>query len=238
MASATISRYRGSKMWSGRNTFGKSTTFGSGNKGSKSDIGDQLSVFIAQRFGQLAASFATKPTKPRKHEEAIPCSLDLSSSWVPSCLRDFVVAFRGLDSMNRLRFLVHVVHQDVLAERIRGREIRLAFADLGDTADEAYEIVVAGQHEGVDHDPAFPARRHFRARFGDDERVEAEGVLVNAAIRLRQRRRLAVGDHDDLPHVFPLAIENPAGEPEAFASVRVVGADADAAELRQWDFLG
>src|SRR5204863_5052423 len=170
-------------------------------------------------FGQLAASFATKPTKPRKHEE----------------VRDFVVAFRGLGSMNRLRFLVHVVHQDVLAERIRGRKIRLAFADLGDTADEAYEIVVAGQHESVDHDPAFPARRHFRARFGDDERVEAEGVLVNAAIRLSQRRRLAVGDHDDLAHVFALAIENPAGEPEAFTRVRVVGADADAAELRQWD---
>ena len=37
-ASATISRYRGSKMCSGRNTLGKRTTFGSGNSGSRSDI--------------------------------------------------------------------------------------------------------------------------------------------------------------------------------------------------------
>ena len=37
-ASATISRYRGSKMCSGRNTFGKSTTFGSGKSGSRSDM--------------------------------------------------------------------------------------------------------------------------------------------------------------------------------------------------------
>ena len=32
-ASATISRYRASKMCSGRNTFGKRTTFGSGKIG-------------------------------------------------------------------------------------------------------------------------------------------------------------------------------------------------------------
>src|SRR5437867_1985571 len=91
MASATISRYRGSKMWSGRNTFGKSTTFGSGNNGSKSDIGDQLSAFNAQRFGQLAASFATKPTEPRKHEESIPCSFNLFAFFV--VLRVFVTSW-------------------------------------------------------------------------------------------------------------------------------------------------
>ena len=32
-ASASMARYRGSKMCSGRNTFGKSTTFGSGKIG-------------------------------------------------------------------------------------------------------------------------------------------------------------------------------------------------------------
>src|SRR6266487_3107203 len=88
MASATISRYRGSKMWSGRNTFGKSTTFGSGNNGSKSDIGDQLSMFNAQRFGQLAASL---PRSPRKHEESISCSFNLFVFFV--ALRVFVTSW-------------------------------------------------------------------------------------------------------------------------------------------------
>src|SRR5882672_12291261 len=63
--------------------------------------------------------------------------------------------------MNRLRLLVHVVHQDVLPERVRRREVRLALADVGDAAHEAHQIVVAGEHEGVDHDPALAARRHF-----------------------------------------------------------------------------
>src|SRR4029077_15736338 len=38
----------------------------------------------------------------------------------------------GLTSVNRLRLFVHVVHQDVLTECIRRREVRLALADLGD----------------------------------------------------------------------------------------------------------
>src|SRR3954464_2197171 len=80
-ASATISRYRGSKMCSGRNTLGKSTTFGSGKSGSRSDM---------------------------------------------------------FDSMNRLRLLVHVVHEHVLAKRVRRGEIRLALADRGDAPHEAH----------------------------------------------------------------------------------------------------
>src|SRR5579863_9270345 len=59
--------------------------------------------------------------------------------------------------MNRLRLLVHVVHQDVLAEGVRRREVRLALTDIGDAPDEADEIVVAREHERVDHDAALPA---------------------------------------------------------------------------------
>src|ERR1700674_5051204 len=114
MASATISRYRGSNTWSGRKTFGKSTTLGSGNRGSRSDM----------------------------------CTTAL---------------------VNGLGLLVHVVHQDVLAQGIRRREVRLAFADLGDSTYEAHQVVVAREHEGVDHDAALAARGHFGARLGDDE---------------------------------------------------------------------
>src|SRR5712671_1534298 len=114
-ASATISRYRGSKMCSGRKTFGKRTTFGSGKSAKSSAM-----------------------------------------------------------SVNSLGLLVHVVHEDVLAERVRRREVRLALADVGDAAHEAHQIVVARQHERVDHDAALAARGDLGARLGDDERVEAE----------------------------------------------------------------
>src|SRR5437868_3634503 len=97
-ASATISRYRGSKMCSGRNTFGKRTTFGSGKRGS-----------------------------------------------------------RSIRLVDRLGLLVHVIHQHVLAERVGRGEVRLALADVRDAPHEADEIVVARQHEGVDHDAALPA---------------------------------------------------------------------------------
>ena len=72
----------------------------------------------------------------------------------------------------------------------------------------------------------------------DDERVEAEGVLVDLAVRPRERRRLAVGDHHDLPHVLLLPLEDAAREPQPFARVRVVRADAHAPELLERDLLG
>src|SRR5262245_33291849 len=78
--------------------------------------------------------------------------------------------------VDRPRLLVHVVHQDVLAQRIRRREIGLSAADFRDAANEGDQLVVAGEHERVDHDAAFAAGGHFRDRFRDDERIEPEGV--------------------------------------------------------------
>ena len=136
------------------------------------------------------------------------------------------------------RLLVHVVHQHVLAERARRREVRLAVADLGDLADEAHEVVVAREHERVDQDAGLAAGGHFRERLGDDERIEAEGVAVDAAVGPRQRRRLAVGDHDDLPHVLLLPFEQAAREAQPFARVGVVGADLHARQLAERNLLG
>ena len=48
---------------------------------------------------------------------------------------------------------------------------------------------------------AFAAADFFESFF-DDEGVEAEGVFVDAAVREGQSGGLAVGDHDDLAHVF------------------------------------
>ena len=54
----------------------------------------------------------------------------------------------------------------------------------------------------------------------------------------RHRRRLAVGDHDDLPHVLALPLEHAAREPQPFARVRVVRPDAHAPELAERHFFG
>src|SRR6187551_2055719 len=125
-------------MCSGRNTFGNSTTFGSGKSGM---VGG--SIDRSRRRGR-------------------------SSSLVNS---------PGL--------LVHVVHQHVLAERPRRREIRLAVANLGDLADEADEVMIACEHERVDEDTGLAARSHFRKRLGNDERIEAERVAIDAAVGTR-----------------------------------------------------
>ena len=65
-----------------------------------------------------------------------------------------------------------------------GRRSTPSLADVGDPADEAHQIVVPREHEGVDHDAAFPARGGLRARFGHDERIEPECVLVDAPVGL------------------------------------------------------
>ena len=148
------------------------------------------------------------------------------------------VADRRSSSVIGPRLLVHVVHQHVLAERARRGEVGLAVADLGDLADEADQVVVARQHERVDQDAGLAAGRHLGERLRDDERIEAEGVAVDAAVGARQRRRLAVGDHDDLPHVLLLPLEDAPREAQAFARVGVVRADPHARELAERDLFG
>ena len=135
--------------------------------------------------------------------------------------------------MNGPGLFVHVVHQHIAPERARRGEVGLAVADLGDLADEADEIRIAREHERVDQDTPLAARRDLGEGLGHDEGIEAERVAIDAAVGARQRRRLAVRDHDNLPHVLLLALENAPGEPEAFAGVRVVGADLRAGELAE-----
>lgn len=100
------------------------------------------------------------------------------------------------------------------------------------------EGIIAGEHEGVDHDAGAFAFVDFFEGLADDEGIEAESVFVDAAVFESERGRLAVGDHDDLAHVFFLAEEDALGHAEAFARVGVVGADLDAGEFAEGDFLG
>jgi len=54
------------------------------------------------------------------------------------------------DLVDRLGFAGHIVHQQILAERIWGGEIRLSAAHLRNLLDKLNQAIVAGQHEGVD----------------------------------------------------------------------------------------
>src|SRR5216683_7028574 len=53
-----------------------------------------------------------------------------------------------------------------------------------------------------------------------------------------ERRRLAISDHDNLLHVFALALQNALGKAQALARIGVVGANLHARELRQRDLFG
>src|SRR5216684_7123496 len=58
----------------------------------------------------------------------------------------------GAKSVNLLGFAGHVIHKEILAEGVGSGEVGLAAAHGGDFLNEVDEGVVAGEHEGVDHD--------------------------------------------------------------------------------------
>lgn len=125
-----------------------------------------------------------------------------------------------------------------MAEVVGGGEVGFAFAHLGDFLDELHEAVIRGEHEGVDHDAGAFAFVYFFESFADDEGIQAKSVFVDAAVFEGERRRLAVCDHDDLPHVFALAKKNALGHAQAFAGIGVIGADLNAGELADGNFFG
>ncbi len=132
----------------------------------------------------------------------------------------------------------HVVHEEILAEGVGRGEVGFASAHFGDFLDEVDQGIVAGEHESVDHDARALALIYFLERLADDKGVEAEGVFVDAAVFQGERRGLAVGDHDDLPHVFFLAKEDALRQAEAFAGVGVIRAHLHAGEFVEGNFLG
>ena len=124
-----------------------------------------------------------------------------------------------------------------MAESVGSGEVGFAAAHLGDFLDEVDQAVVAGEHEGVDHDAGALAFVDFFERLADDERIEAEGVFVDAAVFERQRGRLAVGDHDDLAHVFFLAKQDALRHAQSFAGVGVIRADLHASKFADGNFF-
>ena len=85
-------------------------------------------------------------------------------------------------SVNIPGLLTDVIHQKVLPERVRRREVGLAAAKLRDFLHEVNEAVIAGKHKGVDQNAGAFALGHFFERLRNYKRIEPEGILVNAAV--------------------------------------------------------
>src|SRR6266850_1439643 len=134
-------------------------------------------------------------------------------------------------SVDLFGFAGHVVHEEILAEGVGRGEVGFAAAHLGDLLDELDKGIVAGEHEGVDHDAGALALVDFLESLADNEGIEAEGVFVDAAVLQRESGRFSVGDHDDLAHIFFLAKQNALGHSKAFARVGVIRADLNASEF-------
>jgi len=132
----------------------------------------------------------------------------------------------------------HEIHEEIVAESLGGGEVGFTAAHGGHFLHELDELEIVGEHEGVDHDAGAFAAADFFESFLDDDGIEAEGVLVDAAVFQGEGGGLAVGDHDDLFHVLAAALEDALGYAEAFAGVGVVRADFDARELGDGDVLG
>src|SRR5215831_16469892 len=89
--------------------------------------------------------------------------------------------------MNMPRLAAYIIHQQILAERVGRGEVSFPAAKLRNLLDEVDQVVIASQHEGVDQDSCALALGHFFDCLRDDERIEAEGILVDTAVFERQR---------------------------------------------------
>src|SRR5579885_68207 len=103
---------------------------------------------------------------------------------------------------------VHVVYQKRLPQRAGPCEVCLAAADFRHLLHKLDQGIIARQHERVDQNTGATAACHFFERPRDDQRIEPEGIPVDAPVLERQGRRLAVGNHDDLAHVLALALQD------------------------------
>src|SRR5438093_6110946 len=117
----------------------------------------------------------------------------------------------------------HEVHQDELPQRHRVRKVGLAATDRRHPLHELDQAPVSRQHERVDEDARAPAQRDLAVGGLEDLGVEPHGIDVDLAVGESERRGLAVGDHDDLPHVLALGHEHAARQLEPFRGVGVYG---------------
>ncbi len=139
--------------------------------------------------------------------------------------------------MNCLYFLPQVIHQYVLAEVQRRCEICFAAAYLSHLLHELDQRAITRQHESVDENSRFAARRNFLECLLQNHRIQSESILVDSAVRQRNRRRFSIGDHYYLPHVLLVRHQESPGEPQALTGIRMVWTDNGSHQLLQRNFF-
>src|ERR1700733_13327582 len=95
-------------------------------------------------------------------------------------------------SVDVSRLLSDIIHQKILAERVRRGEVGLAAAELRDFLHEVDQAVITGEHKGVNQDSSTLAFSHFFERLRHHKRIETERVLINASVFESERVRFAV----------------------------------------------
>ena len=69
-----------------------------------------------------------------------------------------------------------------MAEGVGRGEVGFAAAHFRDLLHELHQTIVGGEHEGVDQNSRALALGDFLQRLTHHQRIEAEGVLVDAAV--------------------------------------------------------
>ena len=87
--------------------------------------------------------------------------------------------------VDRSRLAVHIIHKKIIPKRVRSGEVSLTPAHLGYFLNELNQPIIACEHKSIDENSAFLAARNFLQRLADDQRIQAEGVLVDPAILKR-----------------------------------------------------
>ncbi len=84
--------------------------------------------------------------------------------------------------MNSSSFAVHVIHQQILTEIVRRREVGFAAAEFRHFLHKVDQTVIASQHESIDQNALPLAAADFFQRPANHQRIETEGVLIKPPI--------------------------------------------------------
>src|SRR5579885_265966 len=174
--------------------------------------------------------------------------------------RDFDDAVEGERSAltNAALLALEEINQDELRQVAGRGEVGFTLSHRRHLLDELDEVVVRGEHEGVNHDARLAARLNLAQRRLHHDGVAAHRVLVEPAapvklavaprgggarardllLRVEEAGgRLAVRHHHDLLHLLALRLKDSARELQTFRGVRVVRADLRRRQLREWQLF-
>ena len=97
---------------------------------------------------------------------------------------------------------------------------------------------ILSQHERINHDAGTFTPAHFFKRLRNHNRIQPKRILVDPSIIKRQRRRLAIRNHDNLLHILPRTLQDLLRHTQALACIRIVWPNLHPRKLRDRNLLG